>query len=265
MKRIFKVMMYIATAVMILLLEKGGVSEVRAQEVNADRFLPRSVTVYDYASAVAAVEEALADHAPSVTLYGQGVDLTGAVYEVINATAYSYGRANLSAWGYTGRRGQLEVSFEYFTTADEEIVLDSLAQQFVVLTEGMTDYQKVRYVHDFLCNLIVYDHDTVNGLADYRSAFDAFAYGRSVCSGYAMLFQRIMDTLNVPCRCWGGYINGGGAHMWNIVNLDGLWYHMDATWADQLWGISYSYFLIGTDRMTYPQTEYLMAPVSYPY
>jgi len=53
--------------------------------------------------------------------------------------------------------------------------------------------------------------------------------------------------------------------MWNIVNLDGLWYHMDATWADQLWGISYSYFLIGTDRMTYPQTEYLMAPVSYPY
>ncbi len=265
MKRVLKVIMYIAVAMLLIMLENGGISEVRAQEVNLDRFQPRSVTVYDHASAVAAIEEALADHAPSVTICASGVDLYAAAYEVINATAYSYGRANLSAWGYTGRRGQLEVTFEYFTTVDEEIVLDALAQQFLVLTEGMTDYQKVRYVHDFLCNLIVYDYDTVNGLADNRSAFDAFAYGKSVCSGYAMLFQRMMDAMNIPCRCWGGYINDGGAHMWNIVYLDGLWYHLDATWADQNWGISYHYFLIGTDWMTYPQTEYLMAPTRYPY
>ena len=27
---------------------------------------------------------------------------------------------------------------------------------------------------------------------------------------------------------------GGQAHAWNLVNLDGAWYHFDATWDDPL-------------------------------
>ena len=118
------------------------------------------------------------------------------------------------------------------------------------------------------CNMVTYDHATADRLVpkelEKRSAYDGLAEGSTVCSGYALLFQRFMERLDIPCKYYTGYIRGG-AHAWNIVYLDGLWYHIDCTWADQSWGISYSYFLIGTDRMGYPENGYAMAPTRYPY
>lgn len=63
------------------------------------------------------------------------------------------------------------------------------------------------------------------------------AYGplvekRGICSGLAWAFKRLMDEANVECICVTGYLKEDTSlgHMWNMVKLDGQYYHVDPTW-----------------------------------
>lgn len=63
------------------------------------------------------------------------------------------------------------------------------------------------------------------------------AYGplvekRGICSGFAWAFKTLMDEANVECVCISGYLKDcpGIGHMWNLVKLDGQFYHVDPTW-----------------------------------
>lgn len=58
-------------------------------------------------------------------------------------------------------------------------------------------------------------------------------------------------------ECWvadgeadGAY--GWGDHAWNIVNIDGNYYHVDVTWddPDESDNINYDYFLISDEQMS---------------
>ena len=51
-----------------------------------------------------------------------------------------------------------------------------------------------------------------------------------VCEGYAKSFQLLCHNLGVPCLQVTGSANG--AHMWNMVQLEGVWYFCDPTWDD---------------------------------
>lgn len=87
-------------------------------------------------------------------------------------------------------------------------------------------YQRERYVHDALVQLVEYDANvTMN-----QSAYSALVNGKSVCAGYARAFQHLMQQLKIPCYYCTGYT--GEDHAWNIVNIDGIYYNADVTWAD---------------------------------
>ena len=75
-------------------------------------------------------------------------------------------------------------------------------------------------------NITYYDGDeTEFG----RNIYDAFAKSSSVCVGYALGFQYFMDKLDIPC------INvTTDDHIWNMVEIDGQWYHVDVTWDDSV-------------------------------
>lgn len=268
MMKLGKMVMVAATAIVLGFMSKG--MTVEAAEENPDRFQERTVYVSSDAELEAALIEAYEDQAPAINIYR-----TDGYYGYIAPhgtgcldNIRDYGNGNVygtkTSWG----NGYTRIEFIYYTTPAEELYLDAIADQIAILTEGYTDYQKVRFVHDYICNMVTYDHATADRLVpkelEKRSAYDGLAEGSTVCSGYALLFQRFMERLDIPCKYYTGYIRGG-AHAWNIVYLDGLWYHIDCTWADQSWGISYSYFLIGTDRMGYPENGYAMAPSRYPY
>lgn len=267
MGKLVKMATVAVATMMVVFGGKGMIAE--AAEDNPDRFMERTVYVSTEAEVIVAIEEAFADQAPAVNIYRNadysGRSISGIVYSFLYENIQTYGAANKSGSSHIMGGGCNRVELDYLTTPAEELYLDAIAEQIAILTEGYTDYQKVRYVHDYICNMTTYDNDTANRLADYRSAYDALANGKTVCSGYALLFQRFMERLHIPCRYYSGTIGGGRPHAWNIVYLDGLWYHIDCTWADQDWGISNSYFLIGTDRMVYPENGYAMAACRYPY
>ncbi|MCI7766611.1 MAG: hypothetical protein MSJ26_01325 [Oscillospiraceae bacterium] len=90
-----------------------------------------------------------------------------------------------------------------------------------------SDEEKILYIHDCLAAHITYYNgdDVKYG----RNIYDAFAEGSSVCVGYSLGFQYFMDKLGIPC------VNVTTPdHIWNMVCVDGQWYHVDITWDDSV-------------------------------
>lgn len=70
------------------------------------------------------------------------------------------------------------------------------------------------------------------------------AYGplvekRGICGGFAWAFKTLMDEAHVECRCVVGYMSSDTEvrHQWNLVKIDGQFYHVDVTWGCQKSGV----------------------------
>lgn len=80
---------------------------------------------------------------------------------------------------------------------------------------------------------------------DYRYATKVLRKRKGICEGYADLFQALCDEAGLTSYKISGYANNdtikvaekkksgkfGSNHAWNIVQLNGKWYMLDATWA----------------------------------
>lgn len=107
---------------------------------------------------------------------------------------------------------------------------------------GSTRYEKLKSIHDQICNLTVYDS---NGSMAHEPT-GLLLEGKAVCEGYAEVFKMLCDREMIPCINVVG-LGDGGAHKWNSVQMeDGKWYGVDVTWDDQT-DIYYDYFLVGYD------------------
>ena len=128
---------------------------------------------------------------------------------------------------------QYDLTLEQYEMLENEIdrVLDSLD------LDGKSEYQKVRVIHDYICDNVNYDYS----YSKY-SAYDALITGESVCQGYANLFYLMCDDAGLNARLVTGIGNGGG-HAWNIVEIDGGYYNIDTTWDGQSDTTRYTYFL----------------------
>ncbi|ENY69285.1 Hypothetical protein, predicted lipoprotein [Metamycoplasma auris 15026] len=94
--------------------------------------------------------------------------------------------------------------------------------------------EKITEAYKWMTKNVKYDYSQEN-LVDDQSAYSALVKLKTVCTGYAKGFKMLMDELNVPCTLITGeanygYLTGNVArHAWNMVEVDGEWYHVDAT------------------------------------
>lgn len=110
------------------------------------------------------------------------------------------------------------------------------------VTADMSSYEKELAIHDYLVENIEYD--TTQEAEYTHSAYGALINGTSVCDGYAECFKTLMDMIGIQSIVVTGEGNGEN-HCWNMVMLDGAWYHVDVTWDDPVGGmelISHKYF-----------------------
>lgn len=117
---------------------------------------------------------------------------------------------------------------------DNKVILQNVLSN--IIHENMTDIDKIKAVHDYICLLIDYDHSY-----QYRSISEALLYKKAVCQGYANLFKAFMDLLGIQNEFVVGHANGEiidptfteyNNHSWNTVTLNGITYHIDTTWDD---------------------------------
>lgn len=84
--------------------------------------------------------------------------------------------------------------------------------------------EKALYVNDYLAVNCEYDLTLQN-----FDAYDALISRTAVCQGYTLAYLDLMNRLNIPCEVVS---SNSMNHIWNLVQIGGSWYHVDATWND---------------------------------
>ena len=127
----------------------------------------------------------------------------------------------------------------------------------------MSDWEKVAFIHDYLALNYDYDH-----ALEIYDAYGMLKNGIGVCQAYSLLTRYLLKKLGIECECVScEELN----HEWNIVKLDGSWYHMDVTWDDRddkgFYGqVSHEFFLasdtyfdagVGGDRNHHSETGWV--------
>jgi len=103
---------------------------------------------------------------------------------------------------------------------------------------GTTDFDKVLYLHNYFIRNYTYDYTYT-----IRDAYTLFTEKTGVCQAYMLGFIAAAGALGVESIPVTSQTMN---HAWNLVKIDGSWYHMDVTWDDCM-GIdtfvNYTYFL----------------------
>lgn len=169
---------------------------------------------------------------------------------------------------YTSRKATIRFQHEYLTNYEQERYVNGKVQAIAKsIPASMSDYEKVKYVNDWIVQNTRYSE---NASASPHSAYAVAMEGVGVCQGYALLALKLLQELDIPAMYVVGDVESG-PHAWNLVQLDGQWYHMDVTWNDPLPDrgnkVRYDYFLKSDTQMGYDHTwiagDYPAAPANY--
>lgn len=139
---------------------------------------------------------------------------------------------------------KLQYQFPKEKIIDMRAETDSKANDIIknIIKPVMSDYEKVLAVHDYVIKSSRYDRlnaaaDTVP--AEEHEAYGVLVKGIGVCDSYAKAVKLLLEKADVQSIIVEGskvgdslQSLGGPDHAWNIVKLDGEYYHVDATWDD---------------------------------
>lgn len=107
--------------------------------------------------------------------------------------------------------------------------IDAAAQECLSgIDSGASDYEKIKYVFEYIVNTVDYDENA----PDNQNIYSSMVGKSSVCAGYSRMAQYLLTQMGIPCIYVIGEIEGQGSHAWNIVNCDGAYYQMDTTFGD---------------------------------
>ena len=141
------------------------------------------------------------------------------------------------------------------TEAAAQIVAQAQAQATV--------FDRERTVHDCIIAMCSYSDSAAN--AYKNTIYGVLAGGSAACEGYAKTVKYLLDQLEIPCYVVHGNSTPPGSrtqgHMWNIVQIDGDFYHLDLTWDDPVLEkggnlLRYTYFNVTDAQIRKTHTEY---------
>ncbi len=144
----------------------------------------------------------------------------------------------------------------YLMTPEQAAYVEMNAQEIVatIAKNAKTDVEKIKAVNDYIVANTAYTEQTKSSP---HSAYTVLAEHGGVCQGYALLAHSMLQKLGFETKYIVGYVGQEG-HAWNLVKLDGQWYHLDTTWNDPVpdrkGAIRYQYFLVDDRTMARDHT-----------
>lgn len=166
-----------------------------------------------------------------------------------------YAGGAVDAWEVRSKKqgGTLQLTYyiTYLSTPQKEKVVDAEVKKIAkqIFTAGMSDFQKVKAVNDYIVLNTEYSYNTKG--SPYM-VHTLLTEGKAVCQAYALLAYRLLQEIGMDVYYVTG-MAGGEYHAWNMVKVDGKWYHLDTTWNDPVFKdgdrrkgsyIRYKYFLV---------------------
>ncbi len=109
----------------------------------------------------------------------------------------------------------------------------------------MDPVQTALAIHDGLIVNCIYDETLAK-----NTGYDLLVNGSTVCLGYAQAYQDLLSRVGIPSII---VTSEPMEHAWNLVELDGQWYHVDVTWDDPTpdsYGyVNHEYFLLTDEEI----------------
>ena len=146
-----------------------------------------------------------------------------------------------------------EYLFEKSKIKEHQKALSSRIAKLVRPAQNLSPLEKEQYIHDFICQNVRYDklkksysHEIIGPLGQ----------GVGVCEGIAKTVKILCDALGIWCIIAISEANPEKGikyrHAWNILKLDGAYFHLDATFDNSLGHdgiIRYDYFNLDDARL----------------
>lgn len=218
------------------------------------------------------IEEAVNDFVPEITLAGAGMSKqdVSRIMDFILADNpgifWFYKDAKLTVDSDTGAVSELMPAYT-MTREDagkrQQEIDDAVSVFLSAISDSMSDYEVALRVYKNVIELV--DYDTI-GLEkqkadlssfgktdDLRSIYGVFVQKKAVCAGYAKAMQYLLRSFGIDC-----IYATSESHAWNMIKLEGDWYHLDVTWGDssntdasrnKSDRVSYDYFCITTEEL----------------
>ena len=118
----------------------------------------------------------------------------------------------------------------------------------LLIKDGMSDYEKELALHDYIVKNFEYDTSAAeqDEISDSSTSITCFlCEHKGVCEAYAYTFKALCSLCGLKCYVVSGKLDNVN-HAWNIIELDGSFYHIDLTSDDPLPDIPqhcfYTYF-----------------------
>lgn len=120
--------------------------------------------------------------------------------------------------------------------------------------QDKSEFERVKIIYQFVIDRMEY---VDGGLLKHHSPLGFVLEGEGVCQAYAVSMHMLFERAGIEARYIIGTIHPEGdeepiGHAWNMVKLDGKWYHLDATWDDD--ETAWSYFLVSDNIMELSRT-----------
>ena len=145
-----------------------------------------------------------------------------------------------------------EYLFDKAKVKDHQKAMKARVEKLARPALKLKEREKEQYVHDFICENVRYDklkkpysHEIIGPLGQ----------GVGVCEGIAKSVKILCDALGIWCIIAISDNNPEKKikyrHAWNIVRVDGKYYHLDATFDNTLGRhelIRYDYFNLGDEH-----------------
>ena len=158
--------------------------------------------------------------------------------------------------------GRISLKIRHTYTEEEKLKIQQEVDRIFneLYNPNVTQMENIRIFHDYIINNSKYDVDrTTKGQKLYKSetAYGPLFQGYAVCGGYTDLMELFLEKMNIK-----SYKISSEKHIWNGVELDGKWYHLDLTWDDPVASdgndyLEHNYFLVNTeDLQTQEKTEH---------
>lgn len=173
-------------------------------------------------------------------------------YNKIYVNMNSFGRVNI----------QIEKIYTPDMIASINEKIDGIINE--VITDHMTDEEKIKTIHDYIINHTIYDDERSNQIkngeiTDYvgtsNTAYGPLFLGKAICGGYTDAMALFLDRFGIP-----NYKISSDNHIWNFVYVNGNWKHLDLTWDDPVVNtgenmLLHTFYLISTSELKTKDTN----------
>lgn len=137
---------------------------------------------------------------------------------------------------YDEKSGVLEFRYnftkekrDFFKKEIEKVIEDDFQVEYV---KTLSELERLVYVYKWIANRTTYnEYSSFN-----QTIYSVLINRNSVCTGYAKTAQYLLGLIGIESQLVLGKFHSDksehGSHGWNIVKIDGKWYHVDFCLAD---------------------------------